>query len=115
SIFHPRSRKQPDVADLVTDLDLDMTVLDAVRRELDVMEARRPGISSSVEAALALELAAEVGEAGAPLRDRVTAARALSEVLAALREPAPEREDADRLDELSQRREPRRAKVAASS
>lgn len=89
-------------------------VVAAVRRELARLERRRAGVRGSVEAELALKLAAEVDAQDAaadpsPLRDRVAAGRALADVMAALRESAPEEKPADRLDELAKRREARRA------
>lgn len=83
----------------------------AVRRELGELTHGRGGVRGSWEAQLALRLAAEVEDDATPLRDRVAAARGLSDVVGALRRaaPAPDEKQADRLDELAKARARRRA------
>ncbi len=86
----------------------------AVRRELARLERRKVGVKGSVEAELALELAADIDVPDdsaemPPLRDRVAAGKALVDVMGALRESVPEEAAGDRLDDLAKRREARRA------
>lgn len=84
----------------------------AVKRDIAALAKRSPGIEKSSEAALALLLAERlVGDPLAefpdPLSARVSASRALAEIMATLRATAPA-EASDRLDELTARREARR-------
>ena len=81
----------------------------AVRRDLNAMERRRKGTKATWQAELALRLAAEIEDEASPLRDRVVAARGLTEAMAALRQSVPAEETKDRLDELAARRRTRKA------
>lgn len=84
----------------------------AVKRDIAEIAKASPGIEKSAEAALALLLAARIvgdplAEFPDPLSARVSATRALAEVMATLRATAPTGAS-DRLDELTARREARR-------
>lgn len=85
-----------------------MSVEDATRAELDVLrvEETAPGL-----AAVALDLARAIDGSDAPTAKAVVA-RELRAVISDLRKLAPIGEEGDALDELTRKREARRARSA---
>lgn len=90
-------------------------VVEAVRRDLDVIAERAPGLAQSALAATALALAREIDTPGNSATSKSMCARSLLDTLDELRELAPPPEMKDSLDELSARREARRAGRFATS
>lgn len=86
-----------------------VTVAAAVGRELVEIRRRAPGAADSALAALALALAAEVDDPGNSATSKSMCAKVLVDALDRLRELAPAQEAGDRLDDLSARRQRRRA------
>lgn len=88
------------------------SVEDAVRADLEAMEASVPGVASSGPALAVLALARDLDFADeSRLSERVAAAREIRECLAAIRSRVPVAPAADRLDELARARERRRGQV----
>lgn len=87
-----------------------MSVVAAVERAL-------PGfgdLRDSVLAATALALAAEIDDPENSATSKSLCARALNETMAELRELAPPKQDKDRLDEVTRKRDERRHRSAGA-
>lgn len=89
-------------------------VVDAVRRDLDELDGRLRGLKDSAFAATALALAAELDDPGNSATSKSMCARALVETLDRLSELAPAKAEGDELDDLTARRERRRAKAVSA-
>ena len=85
------------------------SVEEGVRNELLALQKRDPRLVSGAQAASALELARQM-DSGSSATSKSMVAKALNETMAALHAQAPPEEVADRLDELSKRREARLAR-----
>jgi hypothetical protein len=88
-----------------------MSVVDAVNRDL---ERLGDGADLSALAATALALAAVIDSPGSPT-SKAMVAKELRETLAALRALAPPKKEADRGDELAERRRAARVARGAAS
>lgn len=88
-------------------------VTEAVQRDLAALAELDPALAESTYAATALALAAEL-DAGNSATSKSMCAKALLDTMNRLWELAPDREEEDRLDELSARREKRLARRTAS-
>lgn len=91
-----------------------VTVVESLEAELREIGKRDDRLSGGPLAATAFALARELDDPGTSATARAACAKALVDVLDRLRELAPEEVAGDTLDELTSRREKRRARVAAS-
>lgn len=89
--------------------------IDAVRQELEHLEDKLPGISSSPVSAAALAMAYEVSSPATSATAKSMCAARLMEAVDRLRALVPAEPAKDRLDELQRRREVRRAKTAKAA
>lgn len=89
-----------------------MSVVGAVRRDLERLGDEASG---SALAATALALAAELDDAENSATSKSMCARALNETMASLRELAPPKPTADRIDEVKEKREDRRSRRVAGA
>lgn len=87
----------------------DCSVAGAVRRDLAGLAERDEGLASSTLAMSALRLAELMDDAENSATSRSMCGRELRDTLDRLRELAPKEESKDGLDDLSARREARRA------
>lgn len=85
------------------------TVEDAVRRDLAEIAASDPRLAESGLALSTLALAKAIDSGGTSSTAKSMCARELREALDRLRELTPPKAEGDRLDELSARRDQRRA------
>lgn len=90
-----------------------VSVYEAVERDLTGIASRCPGLESSALAALALALAAEIDNIDNSATSKSMCAARLVEALDRLRELAPETNEGDQLDEITERRLARRAAASA--
>lgn len=86
---------------------LAMTVVAAVKRDIDALAKRDPKLATSGLAALALSLAKEM-DAKNSATSKSMCARALAETLASLEELAPAAPMKDAVDEIAARRDKRK-------
>ncbi len=92
----------------------DLTVVASVKRDLAVIACLDAGLARSGLAASALMLAGELDNRKNSATSKSMCARALAETLERLRALAPDEQKGDHLDDLSSRRDARRAGGAAS-
>lgn len=85
-----------------------VTVAEAVKAELDVLERRKPGLGTGALAASAMALAASVDRPDSTT-SQAMCSKELRDTLAALYAMAPAEELRDDLDDLAMRRAARRA------
>jgi hypothetical protein len=90
------------------------TVAAAVERDLALIAARDAGLAESSLAMSALRLAREMDNSGNSATSKSMCARELRDTLDRLRELAPKEETKDGLDDLSARRDRRRARSATA-
>lgn len=88
------------------------TVAAALDRELAELAKRDPKLADSTLAASARAIAAELDDSKNSATSKSMCARALNETLERLYELMPAEEKKDRIDELTKRREQRRARTA---
>lgn len=87
-------------------------VIDAVQRDVDKLPEE---LAESGLAATAISLAYELEDPFNSATSKSMCAKALGEALAQLRALAPAKQEADKLDDLTARREARRSTAAAGS
>ena len=91
-----------------------LTVVAAVKRDLEAIGALDKALKESALAASALALAAEMDKSSNSATSKSMCARALLETLNRLRELAPVVEEADRVDELAHRFDAKVARLPAA-
>lgn len=92
---------------------VDLTVVASVKRDLAEIADRDPALAQSGLAATALSLAREMdGDNSATSKSMC--ARSLADVLDRLRALAPEKKEANRVDDLAKQRDARRQRSAAA-
>lgn len=80
--------------------DKNLSVVDAVHRELDQIAKRDPDLALSGYAATAIALARDLDDPSSSATSKSMCARSLSDALDRLRELAPAEEKEDELDKL---------------
>lgn len=90
-------------------------LLDAVAGELDALRVRAPELADSALAGAARVLAYELSNPHNSATSKAACARELREALDRLRELAPAKPAADRLDEVTRKREDRRRRRSAKT
>lgn len=86
-----------------------MTATAALRRDLRAMRERAPEVGDSALAASALALARELDDPSNSATSKAMCARALTETLEGLRAQLPPAIEDDKVDDLTRRRDARRA------
>lgn len=86
-----------------------MSVVEAVQRDLADVRTRAAALADSAIAASALVMAEALDDTSNSATSKAMCAKALREAMDRLRELAPPDEKRDRLDEITARREARRA------
>lgn len=89
-------------------------VVKALERDLAEIRKRAPDLAASALAASALALAKELDKPGNSATSKSMCARSLLDTLERLRELVPPDEEKDKLDDISARREARRARSATA-
>jgi hypothetical protein len=90
-----------------------VSVVEAVRRDLERIAALAPELAESTEAATALSLAAEM-DSDTSATSKSMCARALADLMASLRDLTPEEKKESGVDDLKSRRAARLAGLAAA-
>lgn len=90
-----------------------VSVLESTERMLEELGKRAPGVAASPEAALALELAAQLDDQSNSATSKGMNSKEFRETMAALRAMAPAKQDNDRVDEVNRKRRQRRRRSAA--
>ena len=91
-----------------------MSVLDAVNGEMKLLAKRDKDLANSAMAETARALARELDNAGNSATSKAMCAKALNDTLDRMRELAPPEETKDTLDDLSERRRLRLARVSGT-
>lgn len=88
-------------------------VADAVRRDLDELDAQQPGIGASALALAAVVLAEQMDGRKVSATAKSMCAARLLETLATLRESVPPKVEKDRIDEVGRKRAARKRRASS--